>query len=218
MFGLLILGIIAAYAWFWVFVARRFKARWVKVAIALVAVLIPTWDLIPQGVRFRELCEREAGQHFYAEPIVVEGFYGPSMGRGGAADFVEHEGYRYIETKGPYQGVAGQLLRIEQGPGGEIVRTKIDRVTSRYELSDFRERRGWGLSVAGQRVIDRETGAVLADDVSAYKGGNWIFRSRAFRAFPAGGDPCHGPPQPEALLPTKFLLPANPNHKPNERS
>lgn len=61
MFGALVLLILAAYIGIWWFLVTRFKNRWAKSAVVLVALAIPFWEVPVGYANFYLHCANEAG-------------------------------------------------------------------------------------------------------------------------------------------------------------
>ena len=83
-------------------VNMMWSLRWLQVAVVVLWVVWPLWDVIPAKAQFDDLARREAGVHVYRTVSGVEGYWASgdtdcdNCGwRGGEGDFP----YRYFEKQ-----------------------------------------------------------------------------------------------------------------------
>lgn len=186
MIGLYFLTVVGIYVFAWYWIVRWCKPRWAKWVLILVAVAIPTWDLVPQHIAYREACRSEAGDHVASESIAVRGFFDPDMSEIFAHRFVENQRIEYVET---YTSLATgkKLVRVERGANGDARVLEISGPTSQYEVSDFSFLRTDLLRASGRKVTDRATGKVVASHTRIAKARSWVFRALFPPMWPGGG-------------------------------
>jgi hypothetical protein len=209
MIGLYFFGVIAIYIFAWYWIVRWCRPRWAKGGLILVAVAIPTWDLVPQHIAYRAACKSLAGEYLASEPIAVRGFFDPDMSETFARRFVENEGFAFVETYA-FLATGKRLVRVERDTNGVVKVVEISSPMSRYELSDFSFLRTDLLRVSGRKVTDRETGKVVASQTRIAKARSWVFRALFPPMWPGGGGAvCTGAnPRHQYLVPG-FLVPTS---------
>ena len=209
MIGLYFLTVIGIYALIWCWIVWWCKPRWAKWVLVLVAVVIPTWDLVPQHIAYRAACATEAGEYVASERIEVAGFFDAELSEEFARSFVEELGFKYIETY-TIRATGKTLIRVERDADGAVKTVDIARPTSRYEVSSFNYLRADRLRAFGKRVIDRETGNVVASQATIAKARSWLFRALFPSSWPGGGGAaCSGESYRYPGLVPGFLVPQN---------
>jgi hypothetical protein len=207
MIGLYFLAVVVAYVLVSYWIVRRCKPRWAKWMLVVVAIAVPTWDLVPQHLAYRAACAAEAGEFAASGPIEVAGFFHPEMNEKSARAFVEDLGFKYIETY-TIRATGKTLIRVETDRDGAVNAVEIAAPTSRYEIVNFNNLRADRLREAGTRVVERETGRVIASQTSIAKDRSWVFRALFPATWPGGGGAvCSGAAPRYTYLAPGFLVP-----------
>ncbi len=194
MIGLSILLAVIAYIWLAGFVARRIQNRTAKYVVIALFVLIPTWDVIPGKIYFKQLCEEEAGLKIYKVVEGVEGYRVYPVASGLGREALEKYGYKFEE-----RGSGSDLARYTLGPDGKIIRQAITESIARYAARGTLTPLHWNVTKAEIVIIDQPTKERLATRTEFFAHGNWL--QMFFRPFLGGGDYC-GPPERELYLRT----------------
>lgn len=204
MIGLSILLALVAYVWLARFVAKRIKNRTAKYTVIAIFILIPTWDVIPGKLYFKQLCEKEGGLKIYKTVEDVEGYrvYPGATGLGPEA--VEKYGYKFEE-----RGSGRNFTRYTLGPDGKVIRQEVNESIARYVA----EGKGWtplswNVNKYEVFIFEQQTKEGLAAWTTFSSSQSWLV---AFIDFPKEITYCPKPPASEKDLYLRTLKPVKSN-------
>ncbi len=168
----LIVAVYLAVAVGLIFKAKNWKAR---LAIALIALLLPTADGYIGRRYVEHLCAKDGGLKVFRVVENVEGVLGFSTLR---ATF-ERMKYQFLEMDRPTVDQNKKYRRIERLPSGEIVEGFASKPLAKYKLERIfggGEMLTIGYSMIDDRVVVIETGEVLVRYRQYGGGAGWAER------------------------------------------
>jgi hypothetical protein len=192
MWGLLILGGIVAYVWFFWVIATRFKSFWARAATTLVALLIPFWDFPIGLANFYQHCARDGG-------IKVEKDFhlGDSILLGKGGRFRPEElikvGFKTVEFEN-----RNEIIRYTATENGLVKSTQTHSISPiRYESSGW-ESMPWNLQRLENVIKHVADGKIVAKRTDFSWDGMWWERHVGFRGSPWSH--CGAVPQKSLLI------------------
>jgi hypothetical protein len=167
--GYVILAVFSAWLASRFFQSPRAKAA-CSVLILLVFALIPTWDIVPARLYFRNLCETSAGTKVYATAQDVVGFR-LLPGARIHTRAIGELGYEFIEAGSPDGGYVRYTFHA-----GEARTEQIEKPTATFALEQRTKDMLFKIKWTQERIISLQTGKVMAErNVFRFSGG-WLQR------------------------------------------
>lgn len=141
---------------------------------ALLVLVVLVGSYLPGKTEFNSLCD-EYAQPRIIKKVTVDGFYRSRVYSYEAREFIEKDGFQYVE--GPYPGQTEKFRRYSISAQGEIHNVDIATPTSQYGVSDKHWETGSGVIVSLKTIYERATESELARAANiTYQGGPlWVF-------------------------------------------
>lgn len=203
MIGLSILLALIVYIGLARVIVRRLPNQKAKYLGIAVAVLIPTWDVIPGKLYFSHLCENEAGLKVYKTVEGVEGYRVYPNASGLVWQALEEYGYRFVEIVD-----GNQLYRYTLDSSRQVIKQEISESIAKYGIDAEIKPLLWNVIKVEEFVFDQRTKERLALRTTFSAHGNWL--QVIFSPYLGGAASCQNPlPTSKDLYlntikPTKF--------------
>lgn len=160
------------------------RARW---GLASGLVLLPVALLWWQDYQeFVSVCEGAGKPRIHAR-ATADGIYldSPTANSFGM-NYLHQMGFSWMEMRSIYE--RGKFERVTREAGGKFRTEPVATVSARYEVRETFEQPYPHTGLSMRRVIDRQTGRVMAEAGSAHFSGGrarWVLGAYGTRSFPS---------------------------------
>ncbi len=161
-------------------------SRQVRTAVAASLVLVTvgtTWWLdykefvsVCEGVGKPRIMLRSTADGIYLDSPTANSF---------GMNYLHQQGFSWMEMRSIYD--RNKIERVTRGSDGQIRTEPVDGISARYEVRETFEQPYPHTSLSMKRVVDRQTGMVMAQAGSAnFSGGrmNWVLGVYGSSHFP----------------------------------
>lgn len=190
---------------------RMARLRRLQIAVAVLAVAVPTWDLVPIWAQYEWLCWTVPEVNTPSKPIRVAGYLDQTRPMGpGTAKLRLEQGFEYVEALASYPSNA-RFERASRLPNGRIEIVSIDKPISRYWLERSDRTLPLGAGIGTERIIDTATGAAIAWETWVTPGESWVIKTivpNELRRY-GGNTSCNSDREAGALSLWAVLRPIN---------
>lgn len=167
------------------------RLNWIRIAVIVLAAIVPTWDILPKQIYMWQVCSREATFRVPSDPIRVHGYLNSlrswSPGPGSELDLAG--GFDYIEARASYP-LENEYVRASKRDDGTVWIEQIRVPTSRFRLERVETLHDWGARVVSTRVVDATADTVVAEDTFVAGGVPWVLSAIVPSEMRPGGGVC----------------------------
>jgi hypothetical protein len=166
--GLMVLGALFAYVAVFYQLVKRAPTRTLKIAVVIVGLAIPCWDLPISYLSYRMQCSEHKGMHIFgdsprADSILID----PGVGYA-SADLLTKYGFKRVEYATP-----SQIVTFTKTPQG-IEKSSQAKPTSAYRISrTYGQQAGWNATRRDLILSNVESGNVIARHSEIFWHGMW---------------------------------------------
>lgn len=135
---------------------------------------------------FSAVCERVGKPRIYSRAKADGIFLDSPTANSFGMNYLHQQGFTWMEIRSIYD--RGKFERVIRDSNGQIRTEPIGTVTARYEVRETFEKPYVHTSVDVRRVIDRQTGHVMAQAGSVHFDGGrakWVLGAYGSRSYPS---------------------------------
>lgn len=168
--GLGVLVMVGLYLFISYKIVKYAKRAWLKAAVLIVMLLIPTADAIYGRIKLKHMCEAEAGLKVYRVVHHVKGFM---AGTAFSDYWVKEHGYQFSEDR-PLHGTTTTRYTLKNDGKIEVEKNVLPKSQYRLRFEQFGEKKTYGHT--RYFIEDITTGEILATDTQVTYHGGWAER------------------------------------------